>query len=52
MPEVRKKKTDTRTVTFVASDGSRDSAHTVLNQAGWDLKRFNANPVIGYNHEV
>lgn len=52
VPEIRKKDTDTRTVTFVASDGSRDSAHTVLNQAGWDLKRFNANPVIGYNHEV
>ena len=52
VPEIRKKNTDTRTVTFVASDGSRDSAHTVLNQDGWDLKRFNANPVIGYNHEV
>ena len=52
VPEIRKKDTDSRTVTFVASDGSRDSAHTVLNQAGWDLKRFNANPVIGYNHEV
>lgn len=52
VPEIRKKDTGARTVTFVASDGSRDSAHTVLNQAGWDLKRFNANPVIGYNHEV
>ena len=52
VPEIRKKNTDTRTVTFVASDGSRDSAHTVLNQAGWDLNRFNANPVIGYNHGV
>lgn len=51
-PEIRKKDADTRTVTFVASDGSRDSAHTVLNQDGWDLKRFNANPVIGYNHEI
>ena len=52
VPEIRKKDTDTRTVTFVASDGSRDSAHTVLNQAGWDLRRFNANPIIGYNHEI
>jgi len=52
VPEIRKKDTDTRTVTFVASDGSRDSAHTVLNQEGWDLRRFNANPLIGYNHEV
>lgn len=52
VPEIRKKDTDTRTVTFVASDGSRDSAHTVLNQEGWDLRRFNANPIIGYNHEI
>ena len=52
VPEIRKKNADTRTVTFVASDGSRDSAHTVLNQKGWKLDRFNANPVIGYNHRV
>ena len=52
VPEIRKKNTDTRTVTFVASDGSRDSAHTVLNQDGWDLRRFNANPTIGYNHMI
>ena len=51
-PEIRKKNEDTRTITFVASDGSRDSAHTVLNQKGWNLERFNANPVIGYNHEI
>ena len=51
-PEIRKKNADTRTITFVASDGSRDSAHTVLNQKGWDLTRFNANPIIGYNHEI
>lgn len=51
-PEIRKKNAENRTITFVASDGSRDSAHTVLNQEGWDLKRFNANPIIGYNHEI
>lgn len=51
-PEIRKKDEETRTVTFVASDGSRDSAHTVLNQDGWKLDRFNKNPVIGYNHRV
>lgn len=51
-PEIRKKDTETRTITFVASDGSRDSAHTVLNQEGWKLDRFNKNPVIGYNHDI
>lgn len=50
--EIRKKNEETRTVTFVASDGSRDSAHTVLNQDGWDLSRFEKNPIIGYNHEI
>ena len=52
VPEIRKKNTDTRTVTFVASDGSRDSAHTVLNQAGWDVKRVGSSPGSGYTHEV
>ena len=51
-PEIMKVDEEKRTITFVASDGTRDSAHTVLNQEGWDLARFNANPVIGYNHEV
>ncbi|WP_322290519.1 HK97 family phage prohead protease [Paratractidigestivibacter sp.] len=41
-----------RKFTFVASDASRDSSGTVLNQAGWALDRFNANPVIGYQHKV
>ena len=44
--EIRKKNEESRTITFVASDGSRDSAHTVLNQQGWKLERFNKNPII------
>ena len=52
VPEIRKKNTETRTITFVASDGTRDSAHTVLNQDNWRLERYNANPIIGYQHEV
>ena len=50
-PEIRKSK-DSRKVTFVASDGTRDSAGTVLNQDGWDLDRFNKNGIIGYQHKV
>lgn len=41
-----------RKFTFVASDATRDSSGTVLNQSGWSLDRFNANPVIGYQHKV
>ena len=51
-PEIRKKSEETRTITFVASDGSRDSAHTRINPKGWDLSRFEKNPIIGYNHDV
>ena len=52
-PEIRKdEKDEARKMTFVASDGTRDSAGTVLNQDNWDLKRFNSNGVIGYQHKV
>ena len=50
--EIRKTNEETRTVTFVASDESRDSAHTILLQEGWDLSRFEKNPIIGYNHQI
>ena len=51
IPEIRKA-SDSRKVTFVASDGTRDSQGTVLNQEGWDLTRFNNNGIIGYQHKV
>ena len=41
-----------RRLTFIASDGTRDSAGTVLNPKGWDLRRFNKNGIIGYQHKV
>lgn len=41
-----------RKLTFIASDGTRDSVGTVLNPKGWDLKRFNKNGIIGYQHKV
>lgn len=50
--EIRKRNEETRTLTFVASDGARDAAGTVLNQEGWSLKRYEKNPIIGYQHEV
>lgn len=50
--EIRKRNEDTRTLTFVASDSARDAAGTVLNQEGWSLKRYEKNPIIGYQHEV
>ena len=41
-----------RRLTFVASDGTRDSEGTVLNIDGWNLDRFNKNGIIGYQHKV
>ena len=50
--EVRKDEAGARKMTFVASDGTRDSAGTVLNVNGWKLERFNNNGIIGYQHKV
>ena len=49
---VRQEGQEGRRLTFVASDGTRDSAGTVLNQGGWSLDRFNKNGIIGYQHKV
>lgn len=43
---------ETRTVEFVASDNSRDSHRTVVPVGKWDLRRFNANGIVGYQHNV
>ena len=45
-------KTGERRMSFVASDATRDTYHTVLSPEGWQLDRFNRNPVIGYQHEL
>lgn len=50
--DIRRKKDDDRTITFIASDSTRDSAGTVLNQDNWNLTRFNRNGIIGYQHKV
>lgn len=49
---VEAKGNESRRITFVASDATRDSHGTVLNQEGWSLDRFNRNGVIGYQHKV
>ena len=49
---IRQEGEEGRKLTFIASDGTRDSAGTVLNPKGWDLRRFNKNGIIGYQHQV
>jgi HK97 family phage prohead protease len=41
---------DDRTVDVVASTGSRNVYGYVIDQAGWDLGRYRANPVVLYDH--
>lgn len=43
---------ETRTVTFVASTSSVDRHGTVVNQKNWNIEKFNANPIVGYQHHV
>jgi len=43
---------ENRTVTFVASTYDKDRHGTILNQKNWNLDNFNANPIIGYQHNV
>ena len=48
----RAKAEETRTIPFIASTSAEDRHGTVLNQSNWDLKNYNLNPIIGYQHNV
>lgn len=48
--EIRKGEEGSRKMTFVASDFSRDRYKTVLNQDNWQLKDYNRNGIIAYQH--
>lgn len=50
--ELTKDVEETRTVTFVASTSSVDRHGTVVNQDNWNIEKFNANPIVGYQHNV
>lgn len=43
---------ESRKVIFIASTSDKDRHGTVVNQAGWNLDNFNANPITGYQHNV
>lgn len=48
----RAKAEETRTVEFVISDETRDRHGTIIPLKNWKLERFNANGIVGYQHEV
>lgn len=50
--EARKNENGDDVHTFVASTSAPDRHNTVLNQENWNLKNFNNNPIIGYQHNV
>jgi hypothetical protein len=41
-----------RTIEFIISSSARDRHNSVLNMKGWKLDNFNANPIVGYQHNV
>ena len=43
---------ENRTVEFIISDNSIDRHESRINMKGWDLERFNLNPIVGYQHQV
>ncbi len=49
---MRQDENDVKIFTFVASTADPDRHHTVLNQENWELKNFNNNPIIGYQHNL
>lgn len=53
--ELRKLSNDvkkTRYVEFVISDNTRDRHGSIISPEGWDLKNFNKNGIVGYQHDV
>ena len=50
--EIRKGEEGSRKMTFVASDFTRDRYKTVLNQDNWQLKNYNRNGIIAYQHDT
>ena len=48
----RAKAQESRTVEFIISSADKDRQRSVLNMKGWNLENFNANPIVGYQHNV
>lgn len=50
--DTRKKAEETREIEFVISSDAKDRHRSVVNMGGWDLKNYNLNPIVGYQHNV
>lgn len=49
---IETRETGEKVYTFVASTSDPDRHKSVLNSHGWKLDNFNANPIIGYQHNL
>ena len=43
---------ESRYVEFIISSSDLDRHGSVVNMKGWDLRNFNENPIVGYQHQV
>lgn len=48
----RAKAEESRMVDFIISTAGKDRHNSILNMKGWNLDNFNANPIVGYQHDV
>lgn len=48
----RAKAEETRTVEFIISDETRDRHGTVIPIKSWEIKNYNKNGIVGYQHDV
>lgn len=51
-PEKRAKMEETREVPFIISSSARDRHKSRVNMNNWKLDNYNANPIVGYQHNV
>ena len=43
---------ETRTISFVVSDATKDRHNSILNPKGWDLKNYKKNPIVAFQHQI
>lgn len=43
---------ESRTVEFIINSDRKDRHKDILNYDNWDLEAYNANPIVGYQHNV
>lgn len=43
---------ETRTITFIINSERKDRHKDILDYSNWQLESYNANPIVGYQHNV